>query len=209
MNEYNDIQRVHKTKMRTMLGRQLKIAKPDASEDEVNKFLEDGEQNPFSFSATNTMEMKKALEDVNMRHKELKKLEESMKELHSLFVDMAAMVEQQGPLIDQIEFNVESAEQHIVKVVKELSQAGDYQRKARRKKVCLIVFFTVLIGAILLFIAIYFGLFPDNGDGDKTPPAQTPPGTGVTTPPVVTQPETTGTTNDGSGAVARLTTGSK
>jgi len=78
------------------------------------------------------MEMKKALEDVNQRHKELLKLEESMKELQSLFVDMAAMVEQQGALIDQIDFNVSSAEQHTEKAVEQLTQAATFQRSARR-----------------------------------------------------------------------------
>lgn len=156
MNEYNEIQRVHKSKMRTMLGRQLKIAKPDASEDEVNKFLEDGDQNPFSFSASNTMEMKKALEDVNQRHKELKKLEESMKELQSLFVDMAAMVEQQGALIDQIDFNVGEAEQHTYQAKEGLAQATTYQKSARRKQICILVFFITVIVALAIFLIIYF-----------------------------------------------------
>lgn len=165
MNEYNEIQRIHKSKMRVMLSRQLKIAKPDASEEEVNKFLDAGDLNPFSFSTTNTMEMKKALDDVNQRHKELLKLEESMKELQSLFIDMAAMVEQQGALIDQIAFNVGEAEQHTETAKKGLIQAVTYQRAARRKMCYIaIILSTILVIIITIVVVIVLVNRPDNNN---------------------------------------------
>lgn len=44
---------------------------------------------------TDTLEAKKALEDVQARHQELLKLEKSIMELKTLFVEMALLVEQQ------------------------------------------------------------------------------------------------------------------
>jgi t-SNARE complex subunit (syntaxin) len=40
------------------------------------------------------------------RHKEVLKLEKSLQEVHQLFVDMAALVDQQGEVIDRIAFRV-------------------------------------------------------------------------------------------------------
>jgi t-SNARE complex subunit, syntaxin len=44
---------------------------------------------------TETLEARKALEDVQIRHQELLKLEKSIQELRDLFVEMALLVEQQ------------------------------------------------------------------------------------------------------------------
>lgn len=55
---------------------------------------------PFAYSnwfqiITETMEVKKTLEEVQIRHQELIKLEKSIMELKTLFVEMALLVEQQ------------------------------------------------------------------------------------------------------------------
>lgn len=44
---------------------------------------------------TETMEVKRTLEEVQIRHQELIKLEKSIMELKTLFVEMALLVEQQ------------------------------------------------------------------------------------------------------------------
>jgi len=38
---------------------------------------------------------KKTLEDIEVRHREILKLEKSLKELHSMFIDLAQLVESQ------------------------------------------------------------------------------------------------------------------
>lgn len=51
--------------------------------------------NSFFQIITETMEVKRTLEEVQIRHQELIKLEKSIMELKTLFVEMALLVEQQ------------------------------------------------------------------------------------------------------------------
>jgi Syntaxin len=46
-----------------------------------------------------------ALIHIKEQHKDILELEKSIIELHQIFVDMAALVDAQGELIDQIEYN--------------------------------------------------------------------------------------------------------
>ncbi|KJE96279.1 syntaxin 1.1 [Capsaspora owczarzaki ATCC 30864] len=151
MNEYNEIQTQYKQKYRDRVKRQLKIVKPGATAEEVNQVL-DSDRDPGAIFANEIMshaEAQQALEDIQDRHKDIVKLEKSIRELHELFLDMAILVEQQGEMIDRIEFNVGQAADHVAESKKELKHAARYQGKARRKKIMIVI---LLIIAILIII---------------------------------------------------------
>lgn len=59
---------------------------------------------------------KRALADVQARHQDIMKLEESVRELRDLFIEMAVLVENQGTMIDRIEYNVQNAAEFVEKV---------------------------------------------------------------------------------------------
>ncbi|KAL1257499.1 hypothetical protein QQF64_010743 [Cirrhinus molitorella] len=48
----------------------------------------------------------KALTEIENRHKELLELESRIREIHDLFFQLALLVEEQGPMVDNIEANV-------------------------------------------------------------------------------------------------------
>ncbi|ODM89232.1 Syntaxin-1A [Orchesella cincta] len=91
---------------------------------------------------------KKGLEDVEARHKEILMLEQSLQDLHELFIEMALLVESQGEVVNTIEMNVASGQNYAGKAVDELKMAKKLQTKARKKKIWLatavIVFLTRL-----------------------------------------------------------------
>jgi t-SNARE complex subunit (syntaxin) len=60
---------------------------------------------------------------ITERHKDILRLEKSIRELHQLFVDMAALVSSQGELIDQIERSVSQSVEHMAEVNRELDGA--------------------------------------------------------------------------------------
>lgn len=59
---------------------------------------------------------KQALADVQARHQDIMKLEESVRELRDLFIEMAVLVESQGTMVDRIEYNVGNAADYVEKV---------------------------------------------------------------------------------------------
>jgi len=50
-------------------------------------------------------EAKKLLADIQSRHEDILKLEESLRELRQLFLDMQTLVESQGEMLNEIENN--------------------------------------------------------------------------------------------------------
>lgn len=75
---------------------------------------------------------KDALTYIENRHREILRLEQSIRELHQLFVDMAVLVEAQGELIDQIEYNVSQSVAYTRKTNEELRAANKLQKKSRK-----------------------------------------------------------------------------
>jgi len=65
-------------------------------------------------------------------------------------------------LIDQIDFNVSSAEQHTEKAVEQLTQAATFQRSARRKKIFIIVLIVTILAIIGAAVGISIGTRSDD-----------------------------------------------
>ncbi len=61
-------------------------------------------------------------------------LEQSVAELHQMFLDFALLTEQQGELLDQIEFQVKSAADYIEDANVDVHHAIEYQKKIRKKQ---------------------------------------------------------------------------
>uniref|UniRef100_A0A914WFB1 t-SNARE coiled-coil homology domain-containing protein n=1 Tax=Plectus sambesii TaxID=2011161 RepID=A0A914WFB1_9BILA len=62
----------------------------------------------------------------------------------------------QGEMVDRIEYNVDHAKEFVDRAVADTKKAVQYQSKARRKKVCLIVIgivaLVILVIALIIFI---------------------------------------------------------
>jgi len=96
MASYNSVQVEHRENCKGRIIRQLDITGKKTDEDEIERMLESG--NPQIFTEGILMETKIAkqtLADIEARHKDILKLEQSIKELHDMFMDMAMLVESQ------------------------------------------------------------------------------------------------------------------
>ncbi|XP_026687470.1 syntaxin-1A homolog, partial [Diaphorina citri] len=94
---FNQEQLDYKEKCEERIQRVVSIARAEISDEKLEELLEQGNYASI-FNAdivTETLEARKALEDVQIRHQELLKLEKSIQELRDLFVEMALLVEQQ------------------------------------------------------------------------------------------------------------------
>nr|CAD7397807.1 unnamed protein product [Timema poppensis] len=110
----------------------LKAGRTTTNE-ELEDMLEQG--NPAVFTQgiiMETQQAKQTLADIEARHADIIKLETSIRELHDMFMDMAMLVENQGEMIDRIEYHVEHAVDYVQTATQDTKKALKYQSKARR-----------------------------------------------------------------------------
>jgi len=133
MAEYQEVQTTFRNKYRERVERQYKIVKPNATQEEIDEVLESGNSGQiFAQKILDTekhAQAKDALAYIENKHRDILKLEQSIKELHQLFLEVAILVEAQGELIDQIEYNVSQSVAYTKKAVQELQSAKKIQKK--------------------------------------------------------------------------------
>lgn len=152
MTEYKDIQQKFQAKYKQRMQKQFLIVKPGATPEELTKMLESDNKGQPVFSqlvqqSSQRDEAKRALQDIQDRHQDIFKIEQSIIELQQLFLDIAVLVNAQGEQFQQIEVHVGKAIDHTEVGVKELHEAGKLQKKSRKKMM-------VIIGCIIVIIVI-------------------------------------------------------
>ncbi|XP_015185482.1 PREDICTED: syntaxin-1A isoform X1 [Polistes dominula] len=160
MSEYNRTQTDYRERCKGRIQRQLEITGRTTTNDELEEMLEQG--NPAVFTQgiiMETQQAKQTLADIEARHADIIKLENSIRELHDMFMDMAMLVESQGEMIDRIEYHVEHAVDYVQTATQDTKKALKYQSKARRKMIFIII--CVLISAVIL-ICIIIATLPRN-----------------------------------------------
>ncbi|CAH8545597.1 unnamed protein product [Heterobilharzia americana] len=149
---YNKTQTDFRDANKARIKRQLEIAQRSVTDEELENMLESG--NPQIFTQgilTDTQQARQNLADIEARHEDIMKLEKSIRELHDLFVDMAALVETQGELIDRIDVNVKQTQDYVAEARQETKKAVVYKKKSRKKKYIII---GVCCGVLAIIIII-------------------------------------------------------
>lgn len=85
------------------------------------------------------------------REKEVIKIVQSIADLHDIFKDLAQMVQEQGTVLDRIDYNVEQTQTRVTEGYKQLQRAEMYQRK-NRKMYCILILATVTLFMMVLLI---------------------------------------------------------
>ena len=75
---------------------------------------------------------RQTLTDVEERNREIALLEENIRDLNQIFVDLAELVNEQGDIIDNIDANLTHTNTSVKEVSKVLPEAVDQKRAARR-----------------------------------------------------------------------------
>ncbi|KAJ8280326.1 hypothetical protein GJAV_G00053250 [Gymnothorax javanicus] len=135
MSEYNSTQSDYRERCKGRIQRQLEITGRNTTNEELESMLES--DNPAIFTSGIIMDSnisEQAMNEIETRHTEIIKLENSIRELHDMFMDMAMLVESQGEMIDRIEYNVEHSVDYVERAVSDTKKAVKYQSKARRER---------------------------------------------------------------------------
>uniref|UniRef100_A0A8D8KE97 Syntaxin-1A n=1 Tax=Culex pipiens TaxID=7175 RepID=A0A8D8KE97_CULPI len=133
MTEYNRTQTDYRERCKGRIQRQLEITGRATTNEELEEMLEQGNSAVFTQGIImETQQAKQTLADIEARHADIIKLENSIRELHDMFMDMAMLVESQGEMIDRIEYHVEHAMDYVQTATQDTKKALKYQSKARR-----------------------------------------------------------------------------
>ncbi|KZO97926.1 syntaxin-like protein [Calocera viscosa TUFC12733] len=154
VENYQRVEQQYRQRYRERMERQFKIVKPDATPEEVQAVLEDGQGGQiFAQALRNTTrygESRAAYREVQERHEEVQRIEKTLTELAQLFNDMSILVEEQEEGINVINTNAADANRDTEKAVQQVDKAVISAKRARRMR--WICFFIILI--ILVIIAI-------------------------------------------------------
>jgi syntaxin 1B/2/3 len=134
--------------------------KPDATPEEIDDVMADGTANAIFtqelLADRSTQAAKNALADIQDKHKDIMRLEQSIVELHQLFVDMSVLVETQGEMLDQIEYSVQQAHAYVGKGVQQLEKAKQYQKNSRQRMCCIMC--CLVVGLMVVVGTVFGGL---------------------------------------------------
>ena len=152
--EYSTLQVLFREKLKEDLVKCLKVTNNQLTEEDIEEKIDAGE-GVFSTSIMQeTAQAKEQLARVENRHKDIKKLEEGITEIHSMFMDLAILVEQQGEIVTRIEDHIMTASMDVENASKKLEDAKRLQDAARKKKVILGIIAIVVVLTLLLVLAV-------------------------------------------------------
>ncbi|EDW00017.1 syntaxin-16 [Drosophila grimshawi] len=86
------------------------------------------------------------------REQEVTKIVKSIYDLNDIFKDLGHMVQEQGTVLDRIDYNVEQTQTRVSEGLRQLQRAELYQRKNR--KMCIILVLAVVTFLMLLLLIL-------------------------------------------------------
>ncbi|OBZ81310.1 Syntaxin-like protein psy1 [Choanephora cucurbitarum] len=148
------------------LERQIKIANPNASPQEIQEAIAGAEQGRTAVFAQQLMQSvhgeyrrqgaQNTLDAVQERHNDIRRLAQSVQELSVLFEEMQQMLEAQAKVLDTIEQSAFETTGQLEAGVQYVEKAKVSAKATRRKKwICFFIFvIIIIIIAIILAIQI-------------------------------------------------------
>lgn len=87
---------------------------------------------------------------ITSREAEIREIESGVQELNEIFRDLGNIVQEQGGMIDNIEFNINSIAENTAGADQELVVAHEYQKKAGRRCIILLLIVGFVVSVVLL-----------------------------------------------------------
>nr|XP_047927661.1 syntaxin-19 [Anser cygnoides]XP_047927662.1 syntaxin-19 [Anser cygnoides] len=137
MLSYNEAITVKQEKCRRFIVRQLEVAGKEVSEEEVNDMLQQGKWDIFNENLLTEVKITKAqLSEIEQRHKELVSLENQIKDLKELFIQISLLVEEQGEMINNIEISMNNTQEYTQISREKFGLAVKYRKRNPCKAIC-------------------------------------------------------------------------
>ncbi|KAF7779084.1 hypothetical protein Agabi119p4_3429 [Agaricus bisporus var. burnettii] len=181
IQNYQQVEQQYRTKYKQRMERQYKIVKPDATPEEIRAVVNDtGNDQIFSQALLNSRYdgSQKAYREVQERHEEIKRIEQTLAELAQLFNDMSVLVEQQDEVINTIETAAGSVEKDVETGLTHMDKAVVSARGARKKRwICFIIILIILI-IVGVVVGVEVKKLVDDKKNDSSPAPSPSPSAG-------------------------------
>jgi len=152
--KHNEQMDEYKTKLKELFRRQCRIAnRNDLTDQDIETMLSEGNFEMFA----NLGEIAKAtqeLRDLETRHAEFVKLENSIQEVYELFIELSTMVEDQGNALDVIEMNMESTMANAKEGTENLGNARRKKKRTRKMKIVSGAVVSIVIAVVIVIVAV-------------------------------------------------------
>lgn len=113
----------------------MEIVGREVSGDQIEEMLENGQWNIFNDNIMSEGKTaRSALNQIERRHRDLLELESRITSLHEVFLDVAMLVEEQGPMTDYILNNVQKTDAMLGQVLVKLERAKRHDKNNPFKK---------------------------------------------------------------------------
>ncbi|KAF9113685.1 Plasma membrane t-SNARE, secretory vesicle fusion [Mortierella sp. AM989] len=164
VSRFQGLQYQNGQKSKENLARQYRIANSNATEEDIQRLVNEGQGGAFSqqlLQQARGQQARDALNSVQDRQREINKLQESIVELAQLYTQLEHLISDQDHTFQEIEGNVTRAEIDIENGKSHVIVALGSARSARRKQwMCLGI--VLLIIVIILIIGAIQGWFTPN-----------------------------------------------
>ncbi|KAF3702886.1 Syntaxin-11 [Channa argus] len=135
MFDYNDAEMSHRENCKAQIQRQMEIVGREVTGEEVEEMIEKGQWNIFNDNiVTEGKTARSALSQIEKRHQELVDLENRVKGIHEIFLDIALLVEEQGPMLDAIQTNIQKTDEGVKEAIVKLGRAKRHDKNNPFKK---------------------------------------------------------------------------
>lgn len=135
MFDYNEAEMSHRENCKSQIQRQMEIVGREVTGEQVEEMIETGQWNIFTDNVMSEGKTaKSALSQIEKRHQELLDLEARIKGIHEIFLDIALLVEEQGPMVTSIQTNVQKTDECLQDVLVKLGKAKRHDKNNPFKK---------------------------------------------------------------------------
>ncbi|KAI8899828.1 t-SNARE [Globomyces pollinis-pini] len=156
-NRFGKMQQNAKSQYKRRVERELKIARPDASDADIQRAVEDHSGGSvFAQQMLNSRinAQTKTLYDVQSRHLEMHKLEKSIEELATLYQEMQTMLNMQQEVINTIDVHIDEANVNVERGGEVITETIVIAKAYRRKMwyISMFIAFIVIIVILLIYL---------------------------------------------------------
>eukprot|EP00826_Nyctotherus_ovalis_P041291 TRINITY_DN4135_c0_g6_i1.p1 TRINITY_DN4135_c0_g6~~TRINITY_DN4135_c0_g6_i1.p1 ORF type:complete len:297 (+),score=123.12 TRINITY_DN4135_c0_g6_i1:135-1025(+) len=134
LKEANQIQLDYQKNAQNKIKRQLKIVKPDLTEEQLEELSKDADTGKKLISDMIMgphAQLTAAVSDIKQKYEDILRLEKNVMQVHKMFEDLALLVHEQVVMMENIEANVGTAVNYLNKGEVHLKKAKKWYQKAR------------------------------------------------------------------------------
>ncbi|KAL1967803.1 hypothetical protein VTN77DRAFT_2492 [Rasamsonia byssochlamydoides] len=153
---YQKAQSDFQKRLREQVRRRYEIANPNATPEQIEQGVENvllGQEQSFQVTGSRTRQANDARQAALERSAAIRKIEKDMIELTRLYQELADLVQQQEPAIEQINRAAEEVVDNVENANKQIDVAIESARNARKWKWYLLLVI-ILIVAIVVGVAV-------------------------------------------------------